>query len=442
MQQRYTNSFIIALVFAVFGLFWIFFTDNLFLKITENDLDKYFHIQNRKGMLFVVLAAILIFLVSSRVQKKVDKLNGELMRKNEELTKFFNQSITQDAALKEAYERFEMIAKATGDAIWEHNFLSGTSYANDSLEKVFGYTTDDVQDHFSWWTSNLHPDDKLRVIARTEAALNGKETVWHDEYRFRTKDGSYKIVFDRGFILRDAGGRPERLVGAMQDVTLQRRLQQELVNEKVARQKELAQAAIQVQEAERQQLGEELHDNVNQLLATTKLYLEHALSNPEVADDFVNKANANISVIIEEIRKLSRSLTPPGLAEPGLLAAINDLLTDLGSAGDMKFDFRSEGIVEDDLSRDKMLAIYRIVQEQLNNIIKHASAQNVSISLERIEDELVLKISDDGIGFDPAVLRFGVGLTNIRNRAELYGGQMELQSKPGDGATVFVRIRA
>lgn len=442
MQQRHTNAFITALAFVAFGLFWIFFTDHLFLKITGNDLDKYFHVQNRKGMLFVCLAALLIFWVSARVQRKVDKLNAELTRKNEELTRLFNQSISQDQALKEAYERFEMITKATGDAIWEYNFLTGISYANDALKNTFGYSTEEVQDNFTWWTSNLHPDDKLRVISRTEAALNSTETVWHDEYRLRAKDGSYRTVFDRGFILRDANGRPERLVGAMQDVTLQRRLQQELVNEKVARQKELAQAAIQVQEAERQQLGEELHDNVNQLLATTKLYLEHALSHPDAVPDFVNKANANISAIIEEIRKLSRSLTPPGLADPGLLHAVNELLSDVESAGSLKLSLRTEGIAEDDLSRDKKLAIYRIIQEQMNNILKHASAENVKISLERVDDELVLKISDDGVGFDPDVLRFGVGLRNIRNRAELYGGQMELHSKPGQGTTVSVRIRA
>lgn len=440
MQPRHTNSIITALVFALFGVIWIFFTDRLFLKIAGDDIGLYLSFQNWKGLLFVLLAALLVFLVSSRLNKRLDKANYELQRNNSELKKLYQQTLQQDNALKDAYERFTLLSQATGDAIWEYNFIDRTSYANDALKQLFGYTSDELKDNFTWWTSNLHPDDKLRVISRTETALSGKETVWFDEYRFRAKDGSYKTIYDRGYILRDDKGRPLRLIGAMQDVTLQRRLQQELIGEKVAHQKEIAQATIQVQEAERKQLGEELHDNINQLLATTKLYLDHALANPPEMHDFVRKSLLNINDIIEEIRTLSRSLAPPSLGDLGLEEALYELITTVGKTGDLKFTLNINEITDDGVSKDKKLAIYRVVQEQLNNILKHAGASKVLITLEKTGDDLVLQVSDNGRGFDPLKVRYGVGLRNIRNRAELYGGQIELQSAPDKGCTLIMRI--
>lgn len=438
MKPRFANSLITALTFTAFGLIWIYFTDDLFLGMAGTDMERYHTFQHYKGTIFVVLASILVFWMSFGLSKSLHKVNKEVSDNNAELQRLYTQTLEQENALKLSYERFALLSKATGDAIWEYNFADGSSYANEALKDLFGYESTELRDNFNWWTSNLHPDDKLRVIARTETALNGKEIVWHDEYRFRAKDGSYKVVYDRGFILRDEQGKPRKLIGAMQDVTLQRRLQQELINEKVARQKEIAQATIQAQEAERKQLGEELHDNINQLLATTKLYLDHSLNNPQFAEEFIRKSIGNIVMIIEEIRALSRSLTPPSLGDLGLKDALQDLCTNIEVAGTIEFDLQMKGISDSEISNEKKISIYRIVQEQLNNILKHANASLVKIILEKQDEEIVLIIKDNGNGFDPKTARYGLGLHNIRNRAELYGGSMELSSAPGKGCTLRV----
>ena len=108
--------------------------------------------------------------------------------------------------------------------------------------------------------------------------------TWKDEYRFRCANGSYKYVFDRGFILFDKDNKPSRLIGAMQDLTERRKLEQQLTDEKINKQKQLTQATIEGQEKERSEISKELHDNINQILVTIKLYLELALEDQKIKE--------------------------------------------------------------------------------------------------------------------------------------------------------------
>jgi signal transduction histidine kinase len=213
-----------------------------------------------------------------------------------------------------------------------------------------------------------------------------------------------------------------------------------LLEERVKSQKQIAEAIIKAQEQERKQLGQELHDNINQILATTKLYLDIAKDNPSMQQDLMVKSGHNINEVISELRKLSKSLTPPSLGEIGLIASIEDLLTGIIQAGRLDVSFYHDSFSENQLAPEKQLIVYRIVQEQINNVIRHAEARNVIIELENDNRYVNLSIQDDGIGFDPKKPSAGIGLKNIRNRAELYNGCITIDTAPGEGCVLHVRF--
>jgi PAS domain S-box-containing protein len=127
-----------------------------------------------------------------------------------------------ERALREGLELFQIVARATNDAVWDWNLESDTVWWNEGFETLFGHRRADVEPGAASWTSRLHPDDRARVVRDIHAIIDGGAESWSDEYRFRRADGTYAHVFDRGYVLRDAHGRAVRMIGAMQDVTAQK----------------------------------------------------------------------------------------------------------------------------------------------------------------------------------------------------------------------------
>jgi two-component system sensor histidine kinase UhpB len=418
MKGKLSSSQKLALIFLVFGIAWIFLSDFLLLGFTSN-MQMYYRLQNFKGVVFVALAALLIYIVSHKLNASINSAN----RKQEE-----------------ALKRFNVLGMATNDAVWDMNLKTGESYTNRTLQEMFGYTADELKDNYVWWSTNLHPDDKERVIKAMDSKLRMGGTVWQDEYRFRCKDDSYKVVYDRGVIMRDKQGDPYRIIGAMQDVTEQKSLQQQLINEKVRHKNEMAEGIINAAEAERKKLGEELHDNINQLLGVIRLYIEHALVNTAEQESLLRKSADYLRTVIEEIRNLSRALIPPTLTDLGLIESMQELIGSITQAKDISIELDHSRFNEDMVSESKKLMLYRILQEQLNNVIKHSGADKVNIQLRHIGKAVHLTIKDNGVGFDVNQNRSGVGLNNIRNRLEVFNGNMDIKSEPGKGCTLAVEF--
>jgi PAS domain S-box-containing protein len=222
------------------------------------------------------------------------------------------------------------------------------------------------------------------------------------------------------------------------DITRTLSLQRQLMEEKVNNQIEINRITLDIQEKERAEIGKELHDNINQMLTTSKVYLEYVLDNPG-QNELIEKSMLILNTSIEEIRRLSRCLVPPSLGDISLEAAISDLIDSI--------QLLKRHTIELDLFLDERIlceglkvTIFRIIQEQLNNVIKYASATKIRISLEQKEKLLCIKIEDNGKGFDTRVKRKGIGITNILNRAEAYKGKVEFNSAPGKGCTLFVQF--
>lgn len=224
------------------------------------------------------------------------------------------------------------------------------------------------------------------------------------------------------------------------NVTDKVHLEISLNEEREFKHKQITDAVITGQERERSDLGEELHDNINQILASTRLYIECALTDENPRKDLLEKGKFLLDSAMQEIRSLSRTLLPPSLGEISLIDALNELSKDMLLVNPININMDWVDFNESGLNQKQKLTIFRIVQEQMNNIYKHSHAKNVLISLKKNEDHINLLIKDDGIGFDTSVKRPGVGLRNIMSRAEVNNGTVTIESKPDAGCSIFIRF--
>lgn len=344
--------------------------------------------------------------------------------------------------LKTANERFDTVMKATHDLIWDWNLESNLIYRDPvGLKKVYGVNDNAHIESFYQWMDRIHPEDQERVQAVISEVLQSNDQDLFDvEYRFLRDDGSYSFVYDRGKMLRDDESRPSRMIGAAQDITERKKLEQIVIENKMENQKAINQATVDTQEQERSEIGKELHDNVNQVLTTTKLYLDLALSNPELKDELIRKSNCNIINVINEIRQLSRSLMDPSIGDLGLMDSIHDLMENINLTRQLHVALDVDEALEGCMTKNQKLTIFRIIQEALNNAIRHAKATSVMVVISGDDTHISMSVTDDGVGFNADKVKKGAGLKNIQNRVYLIDGTYTIQSTPSEGCSIQIRF--
>jgi signal transduction histidine kinase len=194
------------------------------------------------------------------------------------------------------------------------------------------------------------------------------------------------------------------------------------------------------QEEKQNQIGQELHDNINQVLAVAKMQLGPLLKRSDDHHKTIALVNEHIQLAIDEIRKLSHRLVAPQFSEKNMTGILENLKVIVPAPA--KFRLRVQDGIERCLNGESRLALYRIAQEQLNNINKYANAANISITLHHDAGKIFMIIQDDGIGFDTTIKTQGIGLRNIYTRAESLNGNAEIISSPGNGCKLIIKIPA
>jgi PAS domain S-box-containing protein len=325
---------------------------------------------------------------------------------------------------------------------WETNLKTGEVLRSDQLFRIFG--RDPKDDKMINMEEIIHPDDLEYLTSNIQNTADGHGD-FDIEHRIIRPDGSIRIMHTQGRLLRDHLGEPDKVVGVLHDITHQKQAEEQLrqqaarmVEEKINNQRQIARATINIQEKERSEIGKELHDNVNQILASAKLFLSSPFIESDEREMFANKAEQHIHMAIEEIRKLSKSLVSPSAADLGIIETINDMIGDIKWAQKIEIYFNHLGIDERKLDNGLKLTIYRIVQEQMNNILKYADANKIGITLKEEGKKLILTISDNGKGFVLGRKRKGIGLSNIFNRADVFNGKVDIQTAPGQGCVLKV----
>ncbi|HEV8079849.1 MAG TPA: ATP-binding protein, partial [Chitinophagaceae bacterium] len=196
------------------------------------------------------------------------------------------------------------------------------------------------------------------------------------------------------------------------------------------------------QEKERTEIGEELHDNVSQLLAASKLYLNHSLSCEGDKNEFILKGHEYVVTAMKEIRKLSHALVGVVDKEITLCDSIKELIKSISLIENIAIDFTCPNYEDDTFGAGLKQTIYRIVQEQLNNILKYAAATKAEIELKHHKDDLLLIINDNGKGFNTFDRSTGIGLKNIKSRVAVYNGEVHIISSVGTGCKLEVLFKS
>jgi two-component system NarL family sensor kinase len=200
--------------------------------------------------------------------------------------------------------------------------------------------------------------------------------------------------------------------------------------------RERAAALLEGQENERRRIIKELHDGVGQLLTAIRIRID-ALENE---NELKNEIKARINETIDEVKRISYNVMPQAIVDYGLEAALKGLCDNVKKYSNLSIDFRYVQEHEHKLNFEISIAVFRIAQEGLNNIVKHSGAKHVNLHLLDHEDEVYLVLEDNGKGFDETKILHGFGLRNIKERAKLLNGVAEIQSTPGEGTVVEVHI--
>ena len=303
---------------------------------------------------------------------------------------------------------------------------------NPYVVKLLGYDEEELLSipylHF------IHEEDRAHAAAQSEKVRKEGNSL-----QFRTRvimfRGGVKWISWTATYVADEDN--VYLIG--QDLTDRITVEENLRDERLSKQKSVLEATLLGQEKERAAIGKELHDNVVQILATSVLYQQMAIREQENASGFIQTSAEIVQQAIHEIRSLSKALVGPDILQTSLFESIRDLLESVQCITRLTTFFNWTGDI-DILPAKAKLMVYRIIQEQLNNIVKHAEANSVYIELCLDDNGLSLKIEDDGKGFDLQVKRTGIGLRNIHSRLEMFDGSLDIDTAIGKGCRLSMMV--
>jgi signal transduction histidine kinase len=219
-----------------------------------------------------------------------------------------------------------------------------------------------------------------------------------------------------------------------------KRIVEEFAENRIHSQKLIARATIQTHEQERKEIGIELHENINQVLATAKLCINLAINEDGKRKDLLEKSGEYISQAIAEIGNLSQLLVPSALFDIGLKEALEEMVERIYKRHGLRIKLTTKNVAFDKLGNSEKLTIYRIVQEQLNNILKHSRANKAEIELRSGRNKFYLTIKDNGIGFNPESKYQGQGFENIITRLQMHEGKLDITTAPQQGYTLNIEI--
>ncbi len=350
-----------------------------------------------------------------------------------------------ESALRESEERLALAVAAANQGLYDLNVQTGEAVINDEYAVMLGYRgAEALEETNEKWRRRLHPDDREHVYRAYEDYVAGRRDSYRVEFRQKRTDGNWIWILSVGKLVEwDAEGSPLRMLGTHTDLTELKAVEEELRNSET-RLRALAAKLESVREEERASVARELHDQLGQAMTSLRMDLasirerlavQGSAFAPEIADLIVTTDET-----LDLVRDISARLRPPILDILGLEAALEWLAESQESRSDL--DIRVE-VPPDRLGLDKNLAIsvFRVAQEAITNILRHAEADTAWVRLRKEGEAIVLEVEDDGRGVPEGTLEstLSLGLTGMRERALRLGGGLELVA-PDDGGTL-VRLR-
>lgn len=346
-----------------------------------------------------------------------------------------------EESLRDAAERLQWVIEGTETGLWEWDIRTDHVRYSREWKRQLGLAEDEVRDDFGEWLRLAHPDDVEPVLRAVQSFLAAPHGVLECEFRLRHADGGYRWILSRSALRAGPDGEPATLLGMHLDISERKHVEAAL-RESGERLQTLSRRLLATQEEERRRLARELHDGLGQSLTAARL---HLLALDGRAGTARRDALAAVERSLEEVRRIALDLRPAVLDDVGLAAAVRWLADRQARAGGLAVEVRvDDGLA--DLAPDVETACFRIAQEATNNVVRHARARTLRVELRQAAAGLELAVSDDGVGFDPAVTRrramaaSSLGLLGMEERAALLGGSLEVGSRPGAGTCVRARL--
>jgi PAS domain S-box-containing protein len=352
-----------------------------------------------------------------------------------------------EEALRESEERYRQLVKHAPAAIFEFDVEKQKLVAlNEVLYELLGYSNDEI--------GTMDPLDLLAAesqklyLERLDKVLAGEKILDTVEYKLRGKGGreiwallNTRLVYDKG--------KPRSATVVAHDIT-DLKMAEEALLESEKRLRSLSSQLMKAQEKERMRLSKELHDELGQALALLKHRVRSIQRKLQKGQSSLNeeceKTNRYIDEIIENVRRLSRDLSPSILEDLGLSSALQWLTESFDKQYSLVKSFDIENL-DDLFSKEEQTNLYRISQEALNNIAKHAEATHVSFAVQENEGSVSLIIEDDGKGFDLNKVKArhspekGLGLDAMEERAHMLGASLHIKSQVGEGTRITLTIQ-
>jgi PAS domain S-box-containing protein len=342
-----------------------------------------------------------------------------------------------EEALREREEKYRLVVENANDAILvaQDGVLK---FGNPKATELTGYTNDELTSRP--FVEFIHPDDREMVFERYQKRLQGEEIPNVYPFRFIDKYGNTRWV-EISAALTTWEGRPATL-NFLKDISERKQAEKHI--------RTLTQELIRAQEDERQKISRELHDRVAQDISTAKIACETLFDartavSPEIHQK-ISELCRTLQGSITAVRDLSYDLRPPSLDQLGLVRTVFEYCEDFAEKNNVSVDFYSAGIDDLSLDFDIEINLYRIIQEGLNNIKKHADASHVTIRLVASFPNIIVRIEDDGKGFDMkerlarAWHEKHMGLSGMEERVSLLQGKMGIESRPMQGTKILIEV--
>ena len=346
----------------------------------------------------------------------------------------------QEHKLLQSQARLAASADLAGLAYYEVDFREGVAHVDDRLRDLCGIPADRSKGlaALEFWMEQIHPDDRERVLGLRRQLHAGELERLSVEYRFPHPTRGERWIHHVGRVARrDASGRTLRSFGVLRDITEAKQAEEAM--------RDLSWRLIRAHEDERALLARELHDDVTQRLAVLAIDMGRAeLAAPDGAQaDVMRSVRTELVRLSEDIHSLAYQLHPSVLEELGLVEALRAEGERRGRQGRLAVAMDLERLPAL-AGKEAQLCLFRVAQEALTNVARHAGTGAASVTLRQADGGLLLAVSDRGVGFDPARPREGrsLGLASMRERLHLVSGTLDIETAPGRGTTVVAWVPA
>ena len=351
--------------------------------------------------------------------------------------------------LRESEERFRLMANGLPVMVWTARPDTTLDFVNDTIVTFTGSSAAKLLDN--GWLEHIHPDD-VEPCRRIYVPAVETRQPFQMEYRLRRADGAYRWILDNGVPRYEPNGSYAGYLGSSIDITERREMEQSLLANEAAlrhsyeQNQDLAGRLIHAQEAERTRIARDLHDDVSQQLAGVGIMLSglkrhlHGADVRREVDEAVGSLQERTATLAKAIRHLSHDLHPGVLKHAGLVAALAQHCGEVQRHHGLEVRCTARDDV-DELDFDVAICLYRVTQEALANVVRHARAHAASVDLQRTAGGIQLLVSDDGIGFVATDrVRSGLGLRSMDERVRLAGGELHVESQVGKGTNLRVQL--